>query len=224
MAIERVSEAQDGTEANGASNTGDNRGISATGQFVVFSSAANNLGPADGDSDSDIYRVDTTTGDVVLVTAGSAAVPLTGPNRQPVVSADGNIVAFINGSGTTFNGLPQGDLYVVNVATGDIELIQSNAANPSLSADGTKLVFESTDDANGSGTDVNGGADVFLVTLSGVAAASIVRVSDAASGGVSGNGASYLPVISADGNFIAFESLASDLVGGDLNGTRDVFR
>jgi Tol biopolymer transport system component len=41
--------------------------------------------------------------------------------------------------------------------------------------------------------------------------------------GAPGNGASYDPAISADGRYVAFESLASDLVAGDTGGTRDIF-
>jgi len=41
--------------------------------------------------------------------------------------------------------------------------------------------------------------------------------------GVAGSGASSHPSVSADGRFVAFQSLASDLVPGDTNGTSDVF-
>src|SRR5262249_24822284 len=41
--------------------------------------------------------------------------------------------------------------------------------------------------------------------------------------GVQGNGASADPVLSADGLFVAFESLATNLVPGDTNGVADVF-
>jgi Tol biopolymer transport system component len=38
-----------------------------------------------------------------------------------------------------------------------------------------------------------------------------------------GNDESWLPSISADGRYVAFSSLASNLVPGDTNGLRDVF-
>ena len=44
-----------------------------------------------------------------------------------------------------------------------------------------------------------------------------------ASGGTQGNGASHQPAISADGRFVAFESFATNLAGGDTNGWSDVF-
>ncbi|HEV3023150.1 MAG TPA: hypothetical protein VGX76_11815, partial [Pirellulales bacterium] len=49
------------------------------------------------------------------------------------------------------------------------------------------------------------------------------RLVSATPSGVSGNGYSNGPVISADGRFVAFTSYASDLVPGDFNGASDVF-
>ena len=45
----------------------------------------------------------------------------------------------------------------------------------------------------------------------------------ATAAGVQGNGDSFLPVISADGLTVAFESSASNLVAGDTNGVSDIF-
>jgi len=44
------------------------------------------------------------------------------------------------------------------------------------------------------------------------------------SAGTQGNGASLRASISADGRFVAFESVATNLVPGDTNGRVDVFR
>jgi hypothetical protein len=38
-----------------------------------------------------------------------------------------------------------------------------------------------------------------------------------------GNGDSYGPILSADRRYVAFESYASNLVGGDTNDNTDVF-
>jgi Tol biopolymer transport system component len=76
------------------------------------------------------------------------------------------------------------------------------------------------------------GAVATLVVGTGLAAAATPAVvgSGAVTTGVpvdrSGqqpNGHSYEPAISADGRFVAFASIASNLVAGDLNGTIDVF-
>jgi hypothetical protein len=49
------------------------------------------------------------------------------------------------------------------------------------------------------------------------------RVSIATDGAQEDFYSSSVPAISADGRYVAFESYASNLVGGDTNGTRDTF-
>ena len=88
---------------------------------------------------------------------------------------------------------------------------------PSISADGRFVVFSSSatlvpDDTNQLGDAVV--RDRLLGTTE--------RVS-VGTGGIQGNDGSELAVISADGRFVAFSSLASNLVTGDTNGTWDLF-
>jgi len=44
-----------------------------------------------------------------------------------------------------------------------------------------------------------------------------------ATDGAQGNGLSYVPTISADGRYVAFQSQATNLVAGDTNGVGDAF-
>lgn len=67
--------------------------------------------------------------------------------------------------------------------------------------------------------DTNGASDVFVRDL---ASGSVVRVSHSSAGQES-NGDSFGAAISADGRFVAFSSLASNLYQPDGNGTLDVF-
>jgi len=87
----------------------------------------------------------------------------------------------------------------------------------SLSADGTKVAFESlaSDLVEG---DTNGNSDVFVKDL---ATGSLVLASAGPNG--QGNSGSSNPSLSADGTKIAFISFASNLVAGDTNGQSDVF-
>jgi Tol biopolymer transport system component len=87
-----------------------------------------------------------------------------------------------------------------------------------VSADGRYVAFVSSAD-NLVGNDGNGARDVFVVDrFSG----DIERAS-VASGGQEGNGDSLNPAISADGRYVAFESMASNLAANDGNGAADVF-
>jgi Tol biopolymer transport system component len=67
--------------------------------------------------------------------------------------------------------------------------------------------------------DTNAKADVFLFDRQ---TSTTTRVS-VASDGTQANNRSYYPDISADGRYITYESLASNLVPGDTNNQDDVF-
>lgn len=90
--------------------------------------------------------------------------------------------------------------------------------SPSISADGRFIAFSSLASDLVPG-DVNGWRDVFVKdTLTG----SIERISLPNAGGQA-NGPSYAPSISADGNQIAFQSWAGNLVQNDRNEAADIF-
>jgi Tol biopolymer transport system component len=84
---------------------------------------------------------------------------------------------------------------------------------PSISGDGRFVAFASTA-SNLVANDTNGTVDVFVRDR---ALQTTERVS-VSSLGLEGLGASFSPVISADGRWVAFTSYAPNLVLGDLNG------
>ncbi|MEQ1739534.1 MAG: hypothetical protein ABL884_06465 [Methyloglobulus sp.] len=91
------------------------------------------------------------------------------------------------------------------------------SSDPSISADGRFVAFQSFSDNLVNDTNFN--QDIFLHDRL-TKQTSRVSVS---STGIEGNGFSTNPTISADGRYIAFESLSTNLVSGDTNGTRDIF-
>jgi Tol biopolymer transport system component len=86
-----------------------------------------------------------------------------------------------------------------------------------VSADGRYVVFASP--ATNLVPDTNGVDDVFVRDLR---RGTTTRVS-VSSRGAQANGRSTNPAISGDGRYVAFHSLASNLVPGDTNGVDDVF-
>jgi Periplasmic component of the Tol biopolymer transport system len=88
----------------------------------------------------------------------------------------------------------------------------------SISADGRYVAFVSAATNLVSG-DTNNFQDIFVHDRQ---TGQTTRVS-VASDGTQANGHSYAPSISADGRYVAFASLASNLVSGDTNGAWDVF-
>jgi len=97
-------------------------------------------------------------------------------------------------------------------------LPNDDSNQPAVSADGRYVAFLS-DARNLVGGDTNGVADVFVRDLRyGLTN----RVSRAA-GGAQADDASFTVAISADGGFVAFDSVATNLVSGDTNDRADVF-
>jgi Tol biopolymer transport system component len=88
-----------------------------------------------------------------------------------------------------------------------------------LSADGRYVLFGSAA-SDLVPNDANNQYDLFRRDLQ---TGSTVLVSVNGAGSASGNGHSLAASMSSDGQLIAFESLASDLVSGDVNGRRDTF-
>ena len=93
----------------------------------------------------------------------------------------------------------------------------NGSRRPSISADGTKVAFES--DAPLVAADTNNVTDIYLRDIT---AAATERISMATSG-TQATAASTHPSMSATGAAIAFDSLAPNLVVGDTNGVSDVF-
>jgi len=87
-----------------------------------------------------------------------------------------------------------------------------------LSMDGRLVAFYS-EASNLVAGDTNGVEDVFVRDR---VSQTTIRVS-VDSAGVQADGDSEFPVFSGDGRFVAFHSLATNLVPGDTNGTWDVF-
>jgi Ca2+-binding RTX toxin-like protein len=89
---------------------------------------------------------------------------------------------------------------------------------PAISANGQFVAFESGVSSLVPG-DANSVSDIFVRDLQ---ANTTNRVSLSEMGS-EGNAGSFTPAISANGRFVAFESAASNLVGGDGNNSRDIF-
>jgi hypothetical protein len=123
----------------------------------------------------------------------------------------------------------------VSLSTADVQGngasgVDYEAYSVSISGDGRFVAF-SSEATNLVAGDTNNRRDVFVrdrdTDQDGVfdepGAVSTVCVSVGV-GGVQSNGDSYEVSISGDGRYVAYASDASNLVSGDTNGTRDVFR
>lgn len=119
------------------------------------------------------------------------------------------------------------DVFVRDRQTGVITRVSVDSAgnqannvsrNPSISADGRYVAFESFA-SNLVAGDTNRYRDIFVHDLQ---TGATTRVS-LGSHGEQSDSESFHPSISADGRFVAFDSPASNLVFGDTNDIHDVF-
>ena len=152
-----------------------------------------------------------------------------GDSFTPALSADGRFVAFGSFASNLVPGDTNGltDVFVRDRRTGTTQLVSvrtgggrgnDSSSNPALSADGRFVTFMSLA-TNLVPGDTNGTFDVFVHDRQ---TGTTRRVSGSSSG-TQGNGESSLPALSADGRFVTFMSLATNLVPGDTNNARDVF-
>ncbi len=203
--------------------------VSADGRYVAFQSSASNLVAGDTNNLSDVFVHDTSSGDTTRVSVDSAGVEGNEDSSWASVSADGRYVAFQSSASNLVAGDTNNasDVFVHDTSSGVTTRVSVDSAgvegdtgssSPSVSADGRYVVFESAA-SNLVAGDTNSASDVFVHdTSSGVT----TRVS-INSAGVEGNGSSLEPSVSTDGRYVAFHSLASNLVAGDTNDRADVF-
>jgi Tol biopolymer transport system component len=146
------------------------------------------------------------------------------------ISADGRFVAFESNSNLApgANYSWKSYIFVRDRLAGTTELASVSGSgtvandvstHPSISADGRYVAFQSSA-GNLAPGDFNGCADVFVHDrVSGTTE----RASVSSAGVEGGSESGYVVSISGDGRYVAFTSMAADLVPGDTNDTSDVF-
>lgn len=195
--------------ANGAPSDGDNLTPRVSGASVlVYVSTSSNMGNVcDGAGVTQIRFVDLDTGARgCLSTAGGASRPANGPNREPDISGDGRVVAWVTEApdvlaGCGGPGAPQ--VVVLDRGTGARQCGSATAdgaqgsgpsAGPRLSRDGRFLVF-ATRAAN-----LVGGGDGSRFQILRVDRQTGERQVVSAVSGTLGDGDSVEPAISGDGD------------------------
>jgi Tol biopolymer transport system component len=209
--------------------------VSADGNLIAFSSDANNFGANDTNGLRDVYLHNRATGTTVLVSRRSDGAAGNGASSEPSISTNGQFVSFsstaidIAGGHDPTNTTK--DIYIYNVATGDVTLVSTNSsggslgqfsAEPNTNENGNFVAFTTPNNAgnliNGV-LDTNSVRDVFLWNRT----TGQSQLVSATAGGTAPNGPSFDPSVSPDGRWVAFRSEASDLVANDTNGKRDIF-
>ncbi|HUL51573.1 MAG TPA: hypothetical protein VLU94_03200 [Candidatus Nitrosotalea sp.] len=201
--------------------------ISADGRYVLFTSSAANLTPTGTNFLSSIaspaalnvFLRDRLNASTVLVSPHNAGNPDGGDSLPLAVSIDGRFALFESRAGNLVSGDLNGasDVFVRDVPAGRTTLISATATGESgngasrgavMTPNGRFVAFVSAASNLVSG-DTNGIPDVYVRD---VEAGATVLASPGALG--SGSDGSQAPEISADGRFVAFFSMATNLVPG----------
>ena len=216
--------------------------ISGDGGLVAFHSTATGLVAGDSNGAADAFVRDTAAATTLRAPEACAPPPAgslllgDGPSGPPdtgpfgALGVAGERVAFVS-SGTNLvadDTNAMDDVFVRDLATGltwrvseaaDGTEANAPSVGPALAAGGGFVAFDSRA-TNLVAVDGNNEIrDVFVRDL----ATGQVSIASLTDGEAGANGASSAAAISADGRFVAFESLANNLAAGDTNGHADVF-
>lgn len=218
--------------------------VSSDGRWSVFVSTAPNLGSGqvDNNSTSDVFLYDRVNDAVTLVSHADGAPDTAGNGASlaPSISADGRWIAF----GSESTNLSPGqtdtnaarDVFLYDRDTGTVTLVSRTGASATttgngistdalISADGSGVVYVSRSrDLMAGQSDLNNADDVFYwsrATGTNILVSHITTMIN----GAQFNSVSNEPVVSADGEWVAFSSTGTNLVPGvtDSNLTTDVF-
>jgi Tol biopolymer transport system component len=227
----RVSVGPAGAQPNGASRRPS---VSGDGRFVAFESEASNLVPDDHNGVQDVFVRDRDELMTIAVSNGGAA-EADAESGCASISADGRTVAFASRSSAfAKESEPDSDVFLFDLRSRKITLVSADAAGapaggdaPVISRDGSVVVFESAGRLQPG--DLNPDRDVYAYR---VQTRSLVLAS-VSSAGAPGRSWTSTPEfgpssriaadstgasVSSDGRYVAFTSLARDLVPGDVTG------
>jgi uncharacterized delta-60 repeat protein/uncharacterized repeat protein (TIGR01451 family) len=244
-----VSGSRGSTTVTGNNSSASSRPrISADGNYVAFNSFASDLVVGQnelGAVTNDLFLYDVRLGTTTLVshTHNSATTPANGAvNGGSSISADGRFIAFSSYARDHINDFssPFGDpqVFLFDRLDSSIKLVSRSVSSattagdyssfaPSISADGRYVAFVSYANDLVTGQNDNGTTDEDLFLFDAITNSMTLITGTVGSTTTTANGRPLESSISGDGRFVAFQSLATDLVSSqvsfDTNNVSDVF-
>jgi len=212
-----ASKDSNGVVGNNGSDISD---INGTGQYIVFESSATNLVTNFVTNGlNHIYRKDMITGEILLVSSDNVGLEANNSSSSPRISDDGRFVVFVSTAtnlSSIFTGGTQ-QIFIKDMDDGTIELasrdLSLNAANgtctdPDVSDDGSYVVFASTA-ADLTAIPGGGFSQIYYKDMTDESVDMLSLRTTLTTGAT---GQSDNTDMSADGQYIVFESNASDLI------------
>jgi Tol biopolymer transport system component len=233
--VRRVSEVPPSLlPAGGTTGPSMTPACSSDAQYVVYATDASNVTTVrDDEGYTDIVLHDMQTGASTLLTVDGSGKAADDDSAGPDISDSGMLVAFSSQAtdialdAVTAN---RDHVYLKDLATGIVTLISKTGAGaegdngsmfPSLAGDGSVVVFASQAANLTADTDNNAGAyDIYAYNVS----TGVLTLVSRGTGGGTADGASTIPRVHDTGVDCIFESDATDLMAGDTNGMRDIYK
>jgi Tol biopolymer transport system component len=200
--------------------------ISTNGRYVLFESAADHLVKGDTNVSGDIFIRDLAAGSTRMVSVASSGAAGSSSSYDASMTPDGRYVVFVSKSINLItnatgpgNVIGPANVFVRDllssttalVSTGALLTSSGTAATASITPDGRYVAYFSTASGLG-GTNASGSGEVYVRDLTtGVTTwASANALAIASSGfGTTNNYSSYHPVLSVDGRYLAFKTVAA---------------
>jgi Tol biopolymer transport system component len=195
--------------ANGNSLAGQ---VSTNGRYAVFQSDSSDLLPDDTNSVSDIFVRDLQAGTNILVSIATNGGWGNGASTDPVMTPDGRYVAFLSAADNLVPGDTNGiaDVFVRDLVGGATRLVSTGASGVDISApvmtpDGRFVAYAATTSGYISSSptgevyvcDLVSNVTIWASTNAANIAKAVLNISSAAC---------YHPVISDDGQYVAFKA------------------
>jgi Tol biopolymer transport system component len=221
-----------GTAATVGNHVSDTHVLSGDGRWVAFRSYATDLiaGGTDSNDQGDVFLFDRDSGQTLLVSraSGTTATAADRYSQQSALSPDGRYVVFTSTAGNLVpgqSGPVNLNVFLFDRVTGVVELISRRAGTAtttvegawqgSVSDDGRYVAFLSTGSLLVPGQSAGLGvakSNVFVHDR-------VTRETELVSRSVlsparASNGNALSPVLTPDGRYLAFVSLATDLASG----------
>ena len=222
----RVSVSSSGAQSDGPSS---DVAISGDGQVIAFASTAKNLvdGQVEADTRWDVFV--RSGGVTTRASSNPGGTPGNGASAEPALDGDGRLLVFSSGATdlmATIDTYGKVDIYLVNLSSGakvrlnldlDPQAAQGHCSMPSISADGRRVAFRSAGTFPGY---VNGLLNAYVLDLPST---TFTFIGPSLALGAPNGGTGYGLSVAAGGDFVVFQSPASNLFPNDLNGAIDVF-
>lgn len=224
--VQRVSLGRIGVEGDSDSYRPS---ISADGQLVVFQSTAENLVEDDANGLQDVFLFDRVSTQISRITVGYDGSEPDGPSSEAHISSDGRFVAFVSEASNLVPNDNNGyaDVFLYEIESRQIRLVSAGtngrqgndrSLQPSISRDGRFVAFVSLAD-NMHEADRNGVSDVYVYD-GDQERLELISVDNQ---GAQANHHSKHATISDDGRYVAYQSMATNLVDDDSDKLWDIY-